>query len=941
MAVRYNISFKSFPHDGTAKDYLLEIHDNQFSGTAQATVGNAEGLNLNWRGDMRNPFAEIIPSSLQYTMQFRSTEDDKYTFINDLVNSEEERFFIRVYREGGFWWQGVILIDEGSHQDYPFVNFNISAVDGLARLRNVKYRDKENDVDFAGRETLLQHIYNCLDLINMDFPGLTTNPRFRTNLPIFAEDMPTGGESCLGLTTLDHSVFTIKDINGNIKYTTAWEVLRNIAGLFGASFYFSDGGYWLMTKERYKNAGNSQDLYNYNPSGSFISKTSTDISAEINANERFKIAKMSTLYLPALAEYCVNYNHKTSQNLATGVHFSGSLPGYVVDDRLLINNITLDEDVETRLKIRVKFRTKSNVINAADPVDYYPIHYYRFSLKIQLGNKYLKRIIGENDFFEADNSTYEWAINWTEDNFFIVRSNQHTLYDENNNVFSEINLDTLPIPTNLAGEDLTIQVFLKDIFASNFQLPPQNGEPGTDAFFWETALIDVRLENEVFTAATPNQNLRVFCAQSDLTNNTQQNDISLLIGDGPLHYSESRLEYNDEPTSGWKIQDVGTLYYDIADLNASTRLSMQKRVIEVKSGSIMGAGINFHQKIIFDDKRYYFLTGTFSAFYERWTGRWALAQTDTGVIILPPQDEPNDIETFFIGNNGGNNNLADAPIKTLSTPGDLNLTGGAYEQIKLETNQLARYLSITRSRINYPSIVNKVNGQNEIFIDPLDYVWIFAGTKFWLINAATGEAEQLTATNDYSANSVTLEIDEDIAGSYPAGSYVLNKTLNADGSSINTDLTTCQMQKAENQTGSRFDVEVTNFPSDDLELDAKVDLHRSGVSVLHGVGYSIDRSVSPIQIVFNFPLRNEHFVLKCCNDAAQWVEKYLGYSGTDLTISAGVLADITNYDLELKVLKSGVQLFKDFEDGYTVDTINNQILLAKIARGENIIILKK
>ncbi len=926
MAVRYNISFKSFPHDGTSKDYILQIHDNEFSGTAQDIKGNAEGLNINWRGDTQNPFPEMIPSSLTYVMRFRSTETDKYNFIEDLVSAQEERFFIRVYRDGGYWWQGFILIDEGSHQDYPFVDFRISAVDGIARLRNMDYRDKANDTSFTGRETLLQHLYHCIDLINMDFPGLTTSPRLRTNIPWFSEGMPTGGESCLGLTTLSHSVFTYTDTNGNEKYTSAWEVLRNLAGLFGASFYFSDGGYWLMNKERYKNSPASQEIYKYGSNMSYIGKESIDITTVIGVNDRFKVAKMNTLYLPPLAQYCVEYNHKTNENLATGVFFSDAQPV----ERTLYTNLNIPTDSDTRVKIKLKIRTRSNIILPVNLPDFYPIHRYYFRFKINAGDNYLGRSgVEENDdFFELEDTELAWGT----EPYFTIKSRGHYEGHENNDVFTEFNFETPPIPESATGGNLSIQMQLIEVLDNQENTPPQNGElSGGPAFDWDTSLIDVRLENEEFTAARPSKTLRVFCAESDQENNTQKRSISLLMGDGPVHFSDSRLEYDDSPTEGWKIIDQGSTYQDISALNASTRLSMQKRALEVLNGTIMGADIEFGNRLDFDDKRYYFLSATFSAFYERWTGSWALAQTDTGVIVLPPNDAPDELEGFSVGSG-----IADNTIQQSVSAGDFGVIGGNSQDVKLQTNQLAKYMSANRSGRNYPAIVNKGGGQNQIFVNEMPEVFITAGTKFWLVNAFTGLAETLTASSDYTPNDSTLDIDEDLERTYPEGSYILLQNT----SSPNEE-SVCQIQKGLNQTGTRFDITVTNFPSDDAEIDTKVELLRQGVNVLYEGGYTIDRSGAVAQIVFDFPLRGEHFVLKVCNDAAEWVEKVENFSGTELTITAGSLADVVDFDFELKVVKDTAEIFKDFADGYTVDIANNKIIFANRARGENIFIKKK
>lgn len=919
--------------------YTVEIHDTDWSGAVSDVIGDLETFNIEWAGSSNNLHSEIMASAAEFKWESEAYNAAHELFIEELTSASEERFYMRILENGLFVWQGFIITDEVNYPDESvYVSVSITAVDGIQRAKDIQYRDNENDADYTGKETLLNHLFNCFDQIAQPFPGLTPQARFKTNIDWYTADMVTT-DSALAQAVLSHEAFTYQNDRGVQVYTSTWEVIRAIAALTEARFYFAKGSYWLMQPSNYRNA--TQRIFEYGVNRQLSNIVVTDFNIDIDNINRLKVAAVRFNYLPPLDKYTVIYNHKTAENLVTGTQFPYQGGAFYI----LSDSVYLPADNNTSLKIRIKFRTRSN-IGADNPTEFYTDHRYYFRVDFNIGVHNLSRISEETqDFFEYDEEDFVWSIGGSTP---LLSSKIISVATDQTDVYTTYEIETPPLPTAANGDTLRMSITLEDVLTSQNNAPTNNGNVINGPIHdWSTAEVDVRFQDLQFNEYTISQSKLGFITESDFEGNTRNKTVNTSIGDGPQDFTTSKLEFNDIPTSEWRsgVSTSNVTYQNINSLNSAERLRLQKKPVELITGTLIANDIQLSSKIVIGTKGYIPLNLRFSAFNDSYSATYAYVDYVPDVNILPPIQLPpiglpgggagnvsddNIFDTGFIVNDSNDIVYPTPNLFSLSSP-------------NLIPNQLAKYVSSARASNNHPSFVNKANGQNEIFVQAQAEVFAVAGSRFWLVNASTGRAESLTVSADYVSNASTLSIDEDITGQYPHGSYIIMQG-NANSSTVTppSAVGDCQIQKELNQSGTHFDITVTNFPSDDTELDAKVTLLRQGLNVLHGVGYTVDRSVSPVQIVFqNTTLRNEHLVLKCCNTAAAWTERYIDFSGTLLTLSAGNLSDITDFDLQLEVVKSGIEIFKDFPDGYTVDTVNNTITLLVRSRGENIFIKKK
>ena len=142
MALRFFSEHQTWSAGGAITDDLwrIEIFDSSFVGEESEFIV-ADGARLSYRAEGDTPQAPILSSEFSFTMLIENeTQED---LIIDMAAAAESRFTVVVYRDGKFYWAGVINSPDITIEDadYPY-GFDIAAVDGLALLRNYEYREE-------------------------------------------------------------------------------------------------------------------------------------------------------------------------------------------------------------------------------------------------------------------------------------------------------------------------------------------------------------------------------------------------------------------------------------------------------------------------------------------------------------------------------------------------------------------------------------------------------------------------------------------------------------------------------------------------------------------------------------------------------------------------------------------------------------------------------
>src|SRR5210317_131378 len=107
MAVRLYSEFKS----DTGQLFKIEIHDTDFTGTATTFNVAGDGFTLNYEGAIDNIVSPIIGSECVISAYNTTSAFD--LFIIDLKAHQENRFFVRIYKDvaENLFWTGIITQD--------------------------------------------------------------------------------------------------------------------------------------------------------------------------------------------------------------------------------------------------------------------------------------------------------------------------------------------------------------------------------------------------------------------------------------------------------------------------------------------------------------------------------------------------------------------------------------------------------------------------------------------------------------------------------------------------------------------------------------------------------------------------------------------------------------------------------------------------------------
>lgn len=130
----------------------LFIYDRELlSSQDNIVLCTSDFYSLKHEGDANDPFKRIIPCNCQFTVFLKhpnyteAEQDEVNLFFNDLITSHEGRFYIRCQYgetlgeiEQEFF--GKILPDIGELTLDQWETVQITAIDGIAGLKDVEYR---------------------------------------------------------------------------------------------------------------------------------------------------------------------------------------------------------------------------------------------------------------------------------------------------------------------------------------------------------------------------------------------------------------------------------------------------------------------------------------------------------------------------------------------------------------------------------------------------------------------------------------------------------------------------------------------------------------------------------------------------------------------------------------------------------------------------------
>lgn len=618
MALRLYSEFKS----DTGQLFKIEIHDDDFTGTASEFSVAGDGFTLNYEGAIDNIVSPIIGSECVISAYNTTSAFD--LFITKLKVNQEKRFYVRIYKDvaENLFWTGVITQDLIVVEDIdkPYI-FKISATDGIGHLANKEYTD-------SGVTTINELINDSVDAIGFADLYRTTDTYYATTVNIWdSAHIYSATNDVTEFIRFDPIVYKSLDNDGNPIYSSYLDILREICIAFGARFYQADG---IFHFEQYLERLNSErTVAKYYKTGiqQSITLIDDDITLDGTVIGGARLAGNQFNFLPALKKVQISYNQERMNNLlANRLTFLGSTPPQ------LLGFVTDENDAQIQVSGILTYRFDYNGSGATAATEFYrPVFVAQIKVQDSANPStyyYLKR-----DWSPSGGQLYG-ATSWTTTASYyyfdagMAKNNVDGLYISNSFAFI-----TPPIPVD---GDATLDVNFYRAFdvANAIQTVPTNYTETYRATEVTAAYIDK--DGGV-------SNVSIYSS----TNTDVRINSNLILDLGQIRVSDSNglqgsfYVYNGTswvPSTTWRRGNTGG-YESILKLLTKEVLSIHKFPIERYSGAIAGP-FPFNKRYDFDGSYWIPMRGEYNANFDEWQSDWfRIEQNTNNIDINEPSDD--------------------------------------------------------------------------------------------------------------------------------------------------------------------------------------------------------------------------------------------------------------------------------------------------------------
>lgn len=627
--------------------YRVYIDDADYVGSPIDVSAADDLFTADWFGDGNNVLDAIKGSRVDFTIGVTSaTEAALESFYLDLLSAAEERFTMRIDYNSGLpaapdqlWWCGYVTADGTGFQDIaPPYYFKVSAVDGIARLKSVPYKDDSGPTDVPyGNLTTLTHILNILNqgvLPSLYFGGSDVFLRTSVNWTDTTIGTPDATKCPLAYSRISGVIFAKEETTNNVsEYTfeSCYSVLKKILENWQCRILFSEGC-WRI--EQF--AERSQDNFferRFSKAGTLLSSTNlaaydTNIT-QLNKEARFAGGVFN--HLPPLRRVVANWDHKALKNQladAAGKWIIGSGA---------INSVTI-KDIDTDSD--TYFLITGSVYMRLDLADTYTIPWrYIIGLKVQKSTKFLTSNTysvqnGSGQYLQQvgrDPNPPEWG---SVDNYYDISTDFIT--SDQATVIIPFNIVT-PVPPT-GSDDISV------IFN------PLNAYDLEENVMLSPALIEWTVNNPefyIFKTTDPDTLFEIereYVAENDDVGNSDDIEFKMAIGSNTQTWAFSKIQTSanastwTDSTTGWK-RGTAAAAGEFGDLWVQQAMALRKTPPQTYTGSVWSQGLGAHSRFIMPDDTAWLMSRiTFYARENIWRGEWHRAGVnDTDITILPPR----------------------------------------------------------------------------------------------------------------------------------------------------------------------------------------------------------------------------------------------------------------------------------------------------------------
>lgn len=230
--------------DDLGDDWRLNIHDSNYGASAVEFKLGADGFVLSYSGNNEDRHQSVIGSEITFTLTEENAAHE--TFMDLLATNTEARFSVSIRKDpdgtNDFWWGGILLPEQIVRPyDYEPIQNTLTASDDIGNLQSIVYNN--DGTAYSGQDSVIGHVLNCLNKMRtLHFWGTDD---FLYYVNDFKSQQYTGANQLLDTRISHYGLFNPDDANTNQYYST-FEVLENLAKVFNARVFQSQGKWWFL-----------------------------------------------------------------------------------------------------------------------------------------------------------------------------------------------------------------------------------------------------------------------------------------------------------------------------------------------------------------------------------------------------------------------------------------------------------------------------------------------------------------------------------------------------------------------------------------------------------------------------------------------------------------------------------------------------------------------
>lgn len=629
MATRIRTQFPTI----LDQEYRVDIDDADYAGSVITVDTSQSGFSLRWDGETDQVVPGIMGSGCTLSILVNEdNESDIESFATDLISSEESRFTIAVYKitagpTVSLYWCGFLVPDLGGFDDIGSAYFfTVKAVDGVARLKSVEYKDTTPTPDAPyGPSDFLQHLTRCLGQVNTlaYWGGSDVWLRTVVNWSESGMPAPAAGIDPLKYARVSGSVFAkMRNTTDDESYEffSCFKVIEQLCLHFQARLMLSNGS-WRFEQVRERMEENFFER-RYSKTVSLLSSTAlAGYDANIfqtGDNNRLRGGQFN--YLPALSKVHVKYAHNTYINKIEGQDYRWQKNSNYSNMLYSVSGVTFDSDT---------FFKVSGVLNVNISVTYTKPWRAVFGVLLRLPEEpyRLKSITSISQvapgvpIYGINRGPVTWDD--TGGGFY---------YEISTQVITSANYkDSIPfsfwtpfIPSGEKGFEINFGAL---IWGEKVDLDPQ-----------VLTLNDWSFKNLVLTfngldTAANFEAERIYKSDNADTGNSDAQYIDSIFGHAVKAWTPTRIEVTNDlvtwtnTTATWD-RGTETENQQFGQLLADTALAFRQKPVTTYTGTLMSAAIDAHDRIVFSDNSTWLLT---RAEFNAALNQWSVEMLKTGI----------------------------------------------------------------------------------------------------------------------------------------------------------------------------------------------------------------------------------------------------------------------------------------------------------------------